>query len=145
MPEAACRFLHVALLVVCRPNTQREPSYEYRIPCGQHSELRCSNILSVTVNAVQRSFSRNPNSFRKPCGHCCVPYLSCPGLAKACGTTRGTELTISIDSSLTPIHLADLSLTMVPDELAVHLEANDRTGMEQEIDASPPWANLPSD
>ena len=66
------------------------------------------------------------------------PYLSCPGLAKASGTTRGTELTISIDSSLTPIHFADHSLTMVPDELTVHLEVNDRTGMEHEIDASPP-------
>jgi hypothetical protein len=83
------------------------------------------------------TFSRNPNSFRKPCGHFCVP-LSRPGLTKASGTTRGTELTISIDSSLTPIHFADLSLTMVPDELAVHLDANDRTGMEHEIDASPP-------
>jgi hypothetical protein len=34
---------------------------------------------------------------------------------------------------------------MVPDELAVHLEVDDRTGMEQEIDASPPQANVPSD
>ena len=66
------------------------------------------------------------------------PYLSCPGIAEASGTTRGTELTISIDSSLTLIHFADLSPTMVPDELVVHLEANDRTGMEYEIDASPP-------
>lgn len=77
--------------------------------------------------------------------HYYVPYLSCPGLAKASGTTRGTELTISIDSSLTPIHFADLSLTMVPDELAVHLEVDDRTGMGQEIDAPPPQANVPSD
>jgi hypothetical protein len=66
------------------------------------------------------------------------PYLSRPGLVKASGATRGTELTISIDSSLTPSHFAHLSPTMVPDELVVHLEANDRTGMEYEIDASPP-------
>jgi hypothetical protein len=32
---------------------------------------------------------------------------------------------------------------MVLDEAAVHLEVNDRAGIEHEIDASPPEANVP--
>jgi hypothetical protein len=59
LPEAAGRFLHVVLLAICRSNIQREPSYEYRIPCGRHSELRCSNVLPVTVDAVQHIFQES--------------------------------------------------------------------------------------
>jgi hypothetical protein len=65
-------------------------------------------------------------------------------LLRQAGAIRGTELTISVNSSLTLVHLADLSLTMVLDELAVHLEVNERADMEHEIDASPE-ANVPSD
>jgi hypothetical protein len=75
---------------------------------------------------------QEPELFPKAVWTLLCTSLSCP--AKASETTRGTEL----DSSLTPIHFADLSLTMVLDELAVHPELNDRTGMEHEIDASPP-------
>jgi hypothetical protein len=96
------------------------------------------------MDAVQRSSSRNPNSFWQPCGHCRVPYLSCPRPAKVGETIRETELTISLDPSLTPVHLADISLVVVLDEAAVHLEVNDRAGIEHEIDASPPEANVPS-
>jgi hypothetical protein len=67
----------------------------------------------------------------------CTPISLVLDLLKASGITRGTELAMSIDSSLTP------TLTMVPDELAAHLEVNDHTGMEHEIDASPPLGKRP--
>jgi hypothetical protein len=64
--------------------------------------------------------------------------------AKVSGTIGGTELTISLDSPPTPVHLADLGLVMVPGEATVHLEVNDCAGIEHEIDVSPPEANIPS-
>jgi hypothetical protein len=64
--------------------------------------------------------------------------------AKASGTIKETELTISLSSPPTLVHLADLSLTMVLGEAAVHLEVNDHASIEHEIDASLPKANVSS-